>query len=279
MARKNWIKAALSRLSANLWSQRQLERGVRFTQNLMGIGEGASPSWSGEKQLADLLRRAAASSGGPICVFDVGSNRGQFLAGVLQPLQAAGISLKIHAFEPGRLAFDTLAHDLGGRPGIQLNNFALGASDGEADLYGNAPGSGMSSLSRRRLEHFGVQFDYSERVRIRRLDDYCTEQRIQRIDLLKLDVEGHELDVLRGSTRMLGEGRIAVISFEFGGGNIDSRTYFQDFWSFFREHGPAQINRLTPSGLPVPISEYSEDLEQFRTTNYLVLLPQAQAAR
>lgn len=278
MARKNWIKAFISRLSANLWAQRQLQKGVLFAQNLMGIGEGASPSWSGEKRLADLLRRAQASATSPVCAFDVGSNRGQFLAGVLLPLQSSGVSVEIHAFEPGRPAYDALSRQFGGRPGIHLNNFALGESEGEVDLYANGPGSSMSSLSHRRLDHFGVKFDYSERIRIRRLDDYCEEQRLQRIDLLKLDVEGHELDVLRGSTRMLGEGRIGAISFEFGGCNIDSRTYFQDFWYFFRQHGPANINRLTPSGLLVPITAYSEDLEQFRTTNYLVILPQAQAA-
>ena len=61
-----------------------------------------------------------------------------------------------------------------------------------------------------------------------------------------------------------------MVTFEFGGCNIDTRTYFQDFWYFFREHGMHRVYRITPTGLLVPILGYREELEQFRTTNFLV---------
>lgn len=68
--------------------------------------------------------------------------------------------------------------------------------------------------------------------------------------------------------------RIRMVSFEFGGGNIDSRTFFQDFWYFFREIEPARLHRITPAGRLVPIPEYREVYEQFRTTNFVVILPE-----
>lgn len=85
---------------------------------------------------------------------------------------------------------------------------------------------------------------------------------------MKLDVEGHELAVLKGGKQMLDDGKIHVIQFEFGGCNIDSRTYFQDF--FYLLSPGFRIYRIVKDGL-FPIEEYSEDLEVFKTTNYLCI--------
>jgi hypothetical protein len=80
-------------------------------------------------------------------------------------------------------------------------------------------------------------------------------------------VEGHELSVLAGAKEVLN--RIELVQFEFGGGNIDSKTYFQDFWYFFKNLN-FDIYRLTPRG-PIKVSEYSEFLEVFRPTNYFAV--------
>lgn len=272
MPRKNWLKAFFSRVSSTLWAQGLLQQTVVFIQELMGIGSGGDSDSSGEIVLATLLRRAPRPSAGSLCVFDVGSNRGQFLNSILEPLRASGIPLEIHAFEPSHQAFQVLQERFKSQPNIRLNNIGLGNRGGEFDLFSDAEGSGLASLSRRRLDHFGVDFSHAERVRIALLDDYCSKVGVGRIDLLKVDVEGHELDVLQGASRMFAEHRISMVSFEFGGTDIDSRTYFQDFWYFFRAHGPANINRITPTGLLVPITQYDEALEQFRATNYVVVL-------
>jgi len=274
MTRKNWIKSLLVRLSGSPRAQGLLERGVVFAQDLMGVGSGSSPNWSGEKVLSGILHRQYAPATGPLCIFDVGSNEGQFLQEVLEPLRQSGLPLQVHAFEPSRVAFTVLHDRFKDRPDIRLNNFGLGSQNGEFELFTNAPGSGLASLSKRRLDHFGIGFESSERVAIHMLDDYCREQGIERIDLLKMDVEGHELDVLQGGRRMFREHRIRLASFEFGGGNIDSRTFFQDFWYFFRENRPARLYRITPAGSLAPVPEYREVYEQFRTTNFLVTLPE-----
>ncbi len=274
MTRKNWLKSLLVRLSGSRLVQAMLERGVISAQDLMGIGSGSSPAWSGEKVLGALLRQRYSLKSAPLCVFDVGSNRGQFLVQVIEPLQTSGVKMTVHAFEPGRSAFGILKDRFREHEGVRLNNFGLGSQNAEVDLYADAQGSSLASLSPRRLEHFGIRFNFSERISIRVLDDYCREQEVERIDLLKLDVEGHELDVFQGARRMFRERRIAMTSFEFGGANIDSRTFFQDFWYFFRENGGGRLHRITPSGFLVPIPEYREVLEQFRTTNFLVILPE-----
>jgi hypothetical protein len=112
--------------------------------------------------------------------------------------------------------------------------------------------------------------DRREKIRLTTLDDYCSEASIAQIELLKMDVEGHELDVLNGSVRMFSERRVRWVSFEFGGCNIDSRTFLQDFYYFFKAHGMEEFFRILPSGECQKINSYRESLEQFVTTNFLV---------
>jgi hypothetical protein len=80
-----------------------------------------------------------------------------------------------------------------------------------------------------------------------------------------MDVEGNELKVLNGSKGMLNEGKIDFIQFEFGGCNIDSRTYFQDFFYLLKER--YRIYRIIGDGL-YEIRQYREQFEIFTTTNF-----------
>jgi len=153
---------------------------------------------------------------------------------------------------------------------IKLNNIGLGKEKGEALLYFDSAGSGLASLTRRKLEHFGIDFNKSEKVKIDTVDNYCSENGIRRIHLLKIDVEGHELDVLAGARKMFDEKTINMVTFEFGGCNIDTRTFFRDFWHFFREID-MKIMRITPSGYFYPIESYKEIYEQYRTTNFIAV--------
>ena len=59
------------------------------------------------------------------------------------------------------------------------------------------------------------------------------------------------------------------IQFEFGGCNIGTRTYFQDFWYFFKSHHFI-LYRITPIGAE-PINQYKESEEYFSTTNYVAI--------
>jgi len=58
-----------------------------------------------------------------------------------------------------------------------------------------------------------------------------------------------------------------VIQFEFGGCNIDTRTFFQDFWYLLTKYG-FSFYRIAPKGV-FKQDSYNENLETFTTTNYL----------
>jgi len=270
---KRWLRTVLINLSRSTRFQRLLEQNVTFSQYLMGIGSGSGVDSSGEMVLVQKLRQLYAKTGRSLCVFDVGSNKGQFLSLIVSGLQ--GTQFYVHAFEPSQHTYEILYSNFKDRPNLFLNNFGLGRERGQFELFYDEIGSGLASLSKRRLDHFGIAFKFSEKVTIQALDDYCKKQGVETIDLLKLDVEGHELDVLTGGSQMFRERRIRMVSFEFGGCNIDSRTYFQDFWYFFQDNRMSRIYRITPSGHSVSIPQYKEVYEQFRTTNFLVLQSEA----
>ena len=86
-------------------------------------------------------------------------------------------------------------------------------------------------------------------------------------NILKMDVEGHELDVLIGAKQSLNS--IEIIQFEFGGCNIDTRTFLQDFWYFLQDRN-FELFRVTPRGVRL-INNYQESDEIFSTTNYIAV--------
>ena len=258
------------KLTSNLSAQRALKFAAKQCHFLMGMGAGSIIEDSGEVSVIQLLRRLNGSGSRQMVVFDVGANKGQFLSKLL--VSTAGLELRCHSFEPSPSTFAILSGKLPEGPRHRLHNLGFGKAAGRLALFSDCEGSGSASLSKRRLDHIGVSFDRSETVEIDTLDRFCERERISQIDLLKIDVEGHELDVLSGAQGLLSLGAIKLVAFEFGGCNIDTRTFFQDFFYFFKERG-YRLSRITPAGVFVPIAEYTESDEHFRTTNFLAVTP------
>ncbi|HOC61467.1 MAG TPA: FkbM family methyltransferase [Smithellaceae bacterium] len=259
------LKKVFLRISGNRAVQGAIEKKIQSLQELLGIGSGDGVLSSGEQAVFDILRHKFNP---PYCIFDIGANQGQFLRLLLEHIAVDDFA--VHCFEPGRETFKMLVASLKDDKRIQLNNTGLGKEQGEAVLHFDSAGSGLASLTKRNLDHFGIDFNQSEKVKIDTIDHYCSENSIKHIHLLKIDVEGHELDVLAGAGRMFDEKAIDVVTFEFGGCNIDTRTFFRDFWHFFCKIN-MKIMRITPSGYFYPIESYREIYEQFRTTNFIAV--------
>jgi FkbM family methyltransferase len=262
------LKTLLSKMSGNSYAQKCLERNVRVSQYLMGIGSGIDVLSSGEKALFGALKQQFLP---PYCIFDVGSNNGQFLQLVLDNIERDLLS--IHCFEPGRDAFKALtaySAKVEEFKGSRLNNIGIGNVPGAAVLHFDHVGSVLASLTKRNLDHLGIEFEKTEQVEITTIDRYCRENNIDRIHLLKIDVEGHEFDVITGAQEMLGASSIDMVSFEFGGTNIDTRTFFRDFWYLLTKF-KLRIFRITPSGYLSSIDTYNEFREQFGATNYVAI--------
>jgi FkbM family methyltransferase len=260
------IRNGLVKVSGNNFIQKALEKNVNVSQYLMGIGSGGGVESSGEEAIFRILKQTKQP---PYCIFDVGANKGQFLQLTCKNITKKNLS--VHCFEPGNETFKFLKKSCKQDEYIKLNNIGLGREQGEFELYYNNDGSGLASLTKRKLDHFNIDFNKSEMVKIETVDNYCSEKAIKHINLLKVDVEGHELDVFAGAKGMFESKSIDIVTFEFGGCNIDTRTFFQDFWYFFNEIN-FKILRITPSGYLHHIESYKEIHEQFRTINFIAIL-------
>ena len=264
---KPLVKKMLVSVSGSRSFQDILEELVQICHILQGVGTGSSEvGTSGEQAVFDLLRQSVKP---PYCVFDVGSNRGQFLQLALDNVGSGDYS--VHCFEPGQGTYGMLSASFQSNPRVKLNNVGIGKSCGEARLHYDAVGSGLASLTKRKLDHLGIPFEQSEPVTITTIDDYCQEYGLDHIHLLKLDIEGHELDALAGARKMFQRKAVDLVTLEFGGCNVDTRTFFQDFWYFFTEMG-MDVFRITPTGYLYSIKSYSEIHEKFGVTNLVAQL-------
>jgi hypothetical protein len=108
-----------------------------------------------------------------------------------------------------------------------------------------------------------------EKIKLLTIDGYCERKGIKQIDLLKVDVEGHELAVFKGMTQMLKQDAIKIIQFEYGGCNLDARVYLADIWSFLEAYG-FKFYKLYPEGAH-RIIKYSQQLETFKYSNWVCL--------
>ena len=195
-------------------------------------------------------------------VFDVGANIGGYTEAFLNTMPNSSV----FAFEPSSSAQKSLKTRFNGQTKVEIIPIALGKENSRLNLYSDRSESGLASLTKRRVQHFGIEMNYIESVQCRKLDDWIIERGVYP-DFIKIDVEGHELDVLSGAVSCLS--KVRVVQFEFGGCNIDTRTFFQDFWYFFANYGYSMY-RITPFGA-VPVLNYSEQDEYFSTTNYLAI--------
>ena len=228
----------------------------------MNVGTGKNTDSSGEEEALKYVRQKFQDQQ-KILLFDVGANVGKYS---LLLRKIFGEKGSICAFEPSLKTFQQLQSNLANNNNIALYQFGLGNENSTTLLYSDGEASGLASVYKRKLDHFNVNMNSKEEVEIKTLDVFCQEQDISHIHFLKLDVEGHELKVLEGANAMLKAGKIDFIQFEFGGTNIDSRTFFQDFYYLLKDQ--YKLYRIVKDGLFL-IETYTEAHEFFITTNYL----------
>ena len=241
---------------------RCLRYAERKIQRLQGKGYGGRHSIAAEIRAAGRFLPARDA-----IVFDIGANTGAWSRALLA--KAGGRVKTIYAFEPS--AHNHAAIEEIGDKRVRLVPLAVGEAVGQQTLHYDRAGSGLASLHERRLDHFGIAFSGRETVDVTTIDDFVAENGLGTVDFAKFDIEGHELAALRGAARTMEQGKIRALSFEFGGCNIDSRTYFQDFWYALDALG-YRIYVINPLFGATRLKAYDERHEVFLTTNFIAAL-------
>jgi FkbM family methyltransferase len=204
-----------------------------------------------------LLQRLAAFR--PSVVFDVGANVGDWLTLARSALPQA----RFHAFEIVETTFAALRDRFDGAAGVSLNNFGLSDAAGAIAMHVFDSCSGWAS-------HVAYPHGDSREVvcPVRRGDEYMATSGVERIDFLKIDVEGAEHLVLQGFGSAMNTGRIEVIQFEYGKANIITHFLLRDFYEFLEARGYL-VGKLLPDR--VDFRGYALEDEDFRGPNYVAI--------
>jgi FkbM family methyltransferase len=160
-----------------------------------------------EEDIIDCWQSVAQ---GAVTIFDVGANAGIYSLAAL----AVEPRADVHAFEPTPEIANRLRSTakLNGLDRLHVHEVAVSIQSGTATLNrcrGElGSNEGMNFISEAQVT------DDGEKVQTIGLDRFCVDHSINHIDLLKIDVQGHEHAVLRGAEQLIGAGRLSTIFME-----------------------------------------------------------------
>lgn len=177
-------------------------------------------------------------------VIDVGGNEGQYAKNV----RGSNKTVAIYSFEPHPKTYSRLVANTAGMDVFAINK-GVSSCPGHSTLYDYAERDGSSHAS---LYENVIKEIHSSKgcvaheVSVTTVDEFVEENNIPHIALLKIDVEGHEYEVLKGAEGTILAGKVSAIHFEFNEMNVASRVYFHDFWKMLDGY---KFYRLLSNGM------------------------------
>lgn len=251
------MKDLIKKIALNKYIYQACYRYVNFYRN----DNNGNPYTNGE---FEFLRRYSLNQP-EFLIFDVGANIGEWtsFAHALNP------EAEIHCFEPCSNTFSVLEETISSLSSqkIKVNHVALGAKPENLEILVYGETSALNSIYNRQVLGQSMA---KELIRVDTLDLYCQRHKIQRVNFCKLDVEGHELEVLKGAKQLISNGAIDLIQLEYGGTYIDARILLKDIFEFFQDF-PYRLFKILPTKIQ-PVSSYTVDLETFEYSNWIALL-------
>ena len=210
---------------------------------------------SGVNLFPDL--RVLINSDSPVCL-DVGANTGQTIDDLLATLKSPWI----YSFEPSSSVFKVLAsRDYGKK--VYLFNHALGSENQEREFI-NYKSSTLSSFlqldSNKKNRFRDIEEENREVVQIKTIDTFLSQHHIEKVDLLKVDTQGFDLDVLLGAEKAFKAGIINYVLIEL------------NFVEMYEEQAAARdiIYLLEDNGLF--LIDYYEKVRQGNTVGWCAAL-------
>jgi len=136
-------------------------------------------------------------------VFDVGAHHGEFAERLLRDFSTAAV----HAFEPVPDSFQLLQARFCKHKRVFAHELAMGKQTERLPIHLKAGSTGCSFV-----DSTGAVGRTT--VDVTSVDDFAESHSISRIDLLKIDTEGFELEVLQGASKLLATGSVAFVYVE-----------------------------------------------------------------
>jgi FkbM family methyltransferase len=148
-------------------------------------------------------------------VLDIGANIGMFSLVASRVLKNKGV---IHAFEPSQSTYNILNQNITNNNcnNVKLHRLALSDANGILTLstpnikYGTDAFAYLSNSQ----DTTGNKDDQTESVEVKTLDHFLFENNIEKVDLIKIDIEGAELLCFKGAEKLLSGKHKPIILFE-----------------------------------------------------------------
>lgn len=178
-------------------------------------------------------------------VFDVGANTGELTLLFSKFVRTRGI---VHSFEATSETFGHLKTicQLSNRNNIVLNNVAVANTNDTVEFFTYADHPRLNTLAHDSLSNYGIQVEQPQATEVQAvtIDQYCDQNGIKQIDLLKIDVEGAEYQVLLGADQMFRRKQIACCIFEFGRTTLNMGNKSHEIKQFFHSRGYTVRNNI-----------------------------------
>jgi len=189
-----------------------------------------------QKKIFNQLKKLNISN-----AIDVGAHKGEFLSYLLTIKSVK----EIHAFEPQKEIFDILNLNFGKNKKIFLNNEALSDinSTREMNLNSLTSTSTFSKINQNSswfkfknlILNKKNSFQKIEKIKTIKLDDYFKVRNINKIDLLKIDTEGHEFNVLNGAAKVFDNNKIKYLLIEIHHSDMYKNYRSSEIHNFLKE--------------------------------------------
>lgn len=206
-----------------------------------------------------LINRIAQIN--PKYIFDVGANTGKYalLAKKHNP------QAQVVCFEPVKSTFEKLKTVTGALSNVILVNSGLFDENKKLtiNIYPSHTHASVFDLKAIPYQSVG-----KEEIDLIVGDDYITNNNIESIDLLKLDVEGAELNAIRGFKNALAKKKIRIIQFEYGYINITTKNLLIDYYEYLDQFG-YMVGKLYPK--KVVFRDYKFKYEDFIGPNMIAI--------
>jgi len=163
-------------------------------------------------------------------IFDVGAHMGYYSTQFADQTQG-----QVHAFEPNPQSFEYLRRNIeaNGLQNIRLNPAGVSSQSGRLTL--NIPHIGNSGSSSFTQKYATEASDRVE-AEVTTPSDYCDTHGIEQVGTIKIDVEGHEFEVIKGLDPLLSERRVWRVFMEWNA-TTASHSSSEDLFGRLSQHG------------------------------------------
>ncbi len=266
------IKKAVSGSLWHILGRKNMVRLGRFISNESRLDCSNDLANNGERMVQSVLEKILSPTS-PNVVLDIGANIGEWSKSLTEMSRGWKAPVTVHSFEPFPATYETLVQNLqqgGWTDKVKPHCLALSAEKGEHAFYSVGKNQGRNSL----YPHPG-ETDTIVHVPCATIDSWCQEQGIERLVLVKIDTEGHDLEVLSGASEMLKAGRIDMLQFEYNHRWIVAHHFLRDAFELLQPL-KYRIGKVTGQGIEF-YEDWHFELETFREGNYLAVKPEHQS--